>query len=438
MPNPWQFEIYRFFLYLLLSSCAGWLFENLTAAFFVGLTAYLLRQLVCLYRLEAWLRQGAQAANCPASNGIWQEIYYDLSRIKRRDKRRKKRLGKILNRFKTATAALPDGTVVLGPDEEIDWFNSAAGSLLGLKSADVGQHIGNLVRHPKFIAYLAERDYEHGISIPAPRSPDMILGIRIVRYGKDLRLLLAQDVTRIKQMENMRRDFVANVSHELRTPLTVLTGYLENLQEYPDMSKQRLNQSIDNMVDQAQRMRVLIDDLMFLNRLETKLPDVVNQYVDMPGVLERICQEFCAVPANQSRIRLELASTAAILGNETELRSAISNLISNALKYSAQETIVTARWVDEELGARLEVIDAGEGIAAEYIPRLTERFYRVDVNRSRQQGGTGLGLAIVKHVVNRHGGDLKITSQIGKGSCFSFRFPAERVLHNREDNVIKL
>ncbi|MGH8500330.1 MAG: phosphate regulon sensor histidine kinase PhoR, partial [Methylococcales bacterium] len=284
-----------------------------------------------------------------------------------------------------------------------------------------------------FTSYLAFRDYEKGISIPAPRSPDTIIGIRIVRYGGGLRLLLAQDITRIKQMENMRRDFVANVSHELRTPLTVLTGYLENLQEFPDMPGDRFVQSIDNMVDQAARMRVLIDDLMFLTRLETKIPELVNQYVDMAGVLSRLCNEFCAVQANhQARIQLQLESRAAVLGNETELRSAISNLISNSLKYSAPESVVTVRWVDEGAGTRLDVIDTGEGIAEEYIPRLTERFYRVDVNRSRQQGGTGLGLAIVKHVVNRHGGELKISSEVGKGSCFSFRFPAARVLNNQK------
>ncbi len=431
MPNPWQFEIYRFCLYLFVSFCAGWFTKDLNAALFIGLLAYLVRHLVNLYRLERWLRQGAGATR-PSSNGIWREIYYDLYRIKRRDKRRKKRLGKILNRFRKATAALPDGTVVLGPNEEINWFNSAAARLLGLKNTDNGQHIGKLVRHQKLTSYLTFRDYEKGISIPAPRSPDTIVGIRIVRYGGGLRLLLAQDITRIKQMEIMRRDFVANVSHELRTPLTVLTGYLENLQEFPGIPKDRFVQSIDNMADQAARMRVLIDDLMFLTRLETKIPEVVNQTVDMARVLSRLCDEFCAVQANHTRIELQIESGAAVLGNETELRSAISNLISNALKYSAPESVVTVRWVDEGLGARLDVIDTGEGIAEEFIPRLTERFYRVDVNRSRQQGGTGLGLAIVKHVANRHGGELQIKSEIGKGSCFSFRFPAARILKNQQ------
>lgn len=437
MPHPWQFEIYRFVLYLFISCWAGWLIEDLRTALFAGLGAYLIRHLVNLYRLECWLRQGA-GVSPPASTGIWREIHYDLSRLKRRDKRRKKRLGKILNRFRKATAALPDGTVVLGPHEEIDWFNNAAARLLGLDNSDIGQHIGNLVRHPKFTSYLALRDYETGISIPAPRSPDTIIGIRIVRYGGGLRLLLAQDITRVKQMETMRRDFVANVSHELRTPLTVLTGYLENFQEHPDMPEDRLAQAIDNMVDQATRMRVLIDDLMFLTRLETKMPEVVNQYVDMPVVLSGLCSEYSTVAQEQARIRLELDSTAAVLGNESELRSAVSNLISNALKYSPAHCPVTVRWIDEGASARLDVIDTGEGIAEEYIPRLTERFYRVDVNRSRQQGGTGLGLAIVKHVVNRHGGELKINSEIGKGSCFSVRFPAERTLKNRNDKVMEL
>jgi two-component system, OmpR family, phosphate regulon sensor histidine kinase PhoR len=438
MPNPWQSEIFRFVLYLFVSVCIGWLIGNLNTALFAGMLAYLARHLINLYRLERWLRRGAGGSR-PASNGIWREIYYDLSRLKRQDKRRKKRLGKILNRFRKATAALPDGTVVLGPYDEINWFNSAAARLLGLKNTDIGQHIGNLVRHPKFTNYLVVREYDKGISIPAPRSSDIVIGIRIVRYGKGLRLLIAQDITRVKQMETMRRDFVANVSHELRTPLTVLLGYLENLQEFPEISPDRVNRSINSMVEQAVRMRALIDDLMLLTRLETKIPEVVNQYVDMRDLLARLCNEFSAIQAVPDRIQLQLESPATVLGNETELRSAVSNLISNALKYSPAESPVKVSWIDDDAGGvRLDVVDSGEGIAAEYIPRLTERFYRVDVNRSRQQGGTGLGLAIVKHVVNRHGGDLKIRSEVGKGSCFSFRFPAERVVKSRKDNIINL
>ncbi|MGH8547963.1 MAG: phosphate regulon sensor protein PhoR, partial [Methylococcales bacterium] len=325
MPNPWQFEIYRFFLYLFISFGAGWFTKEPDAALFLGLLAYLVRHLINLYRLERWLRRGAKAIG-PASNGIWREIYYDLSRLKRQDKRRKKRLGKILNRFRKATAALPDGTVVLGPNDEIHWFNSAAGRLLGLKNTDIGQHIGNLVRHPKFTSHLFFRNYEKGISIPAPRNPDTIIGIRIVRYGKGLRLLLAQDITRIKQMETMRRDFVANVSHELRTPLTVLTGYLENLQEFPDMPPDRLIRSVDSMAEQAARMRALVDDLMFLTRLETKIPDVVNQYVDMPDLLARLCHEYSALQPAPARVQLQIESSATVLGNETEIRSAVSNL----------------------------------------------------------------------------------------------------------------
>lgn len=437
MLHPWQSEIYRFLLYLVVSFCLGWFTEALSGALFLGLLAYLSRHLINLYRLERWLRRGAGPIQ-PASNGIWREIYYDLSLLKRRDKRRKKRLGKILNRFRKATAALPDGTVVLGPDDEIHWFNSAAARLLGLRNIDVGQHIGNLVRHPKFTGYLVLRNYEKGVSIPAPRSPDTIVGIRIVRYGKGLRLLLVQDITRIKQMETMRRDFVANVSHELRTPLTVLTGYLENLQEFPDMPQDRLARSIDSMAEQAARMRALVDDLMFLTRLESKIPDVMHRYVDMSGLLTRLCDEFSALQATPDRIRLKIETSAAVFGNESELRSAVSNLISNALKYSAAESVVSVFWVDQGDLARLDVVDAGEGIAAECIPRLTERFYRVDVNRSRQQGGTGLGLAIVKHVVNRHGGELRIQSEAGKGSCFSIQFPTERILKNPKDSVIKL
>lgn len=437
MPSPWQAEFFRLLRYTLAGLISGWYSGYVAYSLLVFLAAFIVRHLIQCYRLERWVRLGAMGEP-PGSFGIWKEIYYDIYRLKRRDKRRKKRLAKLLDRFRKATSALPDATVVLGHLDEINWFNKSAGALLGLKSGDRGQNIGNLVRHPEFTAYLAARIYDKPVSIPAPVNPEIILGVRIVRYGSGLRLLLAQDITRTEKMDAMRRDFVANVSHELKTPLTVIVGYLEMLRLTPDLPANRVEQVLSSMSVQTSRMRSLVDDLILLSKLESNLPIVADDQIVMEDLLEVICAEIRRYNPDSS-IRVEIETGARLIGNEKEMRSAVSNLVENAVKYSADSgASVNVVWQDDGGGARLDIIDTGEGIPPEHIPRLTERFYRVDTGRSRDQGGTGLGLAIVKHVVKRHHGSLRISSEIGVGSCFSCGFPEEVIVRSENASVINL
>ncbi|ATG88891.1 phosphate regulon sensor histidine kinase PhoR [Methylomonas koyamae] len=381
-------------------------------------------QTLNINKLERWLSQGGQGEK-PDFKGIWSDIYYHFYKIRKSQKRRKKKLGKMLDSFRKSTGALPDAVVVLGSYGEIEWSNKVAHDFLGLKKSDNGQRIPNLVRHPLFIQYLKEQDYRHKICIPSPVNENMFLQIGIVPYGSGLRLLMAQDITHQKNIERMRTDFVANVSHELRTPLTVLRGYLETLQEM-DGAPGVYSRSFQNMAAQTERMQALIDDLLLLARLESKQKK--SESVAVAALLHEVCQESDLLEKDERRVDLQIASNANLLGDASELRSAFSNLLVNALKYSPPTSPVKVSWRDAaDGGVYLEVEDFGPGIPAADIPRITERFYRVDVKRNQKIVGTGLGLAIVKHVLVRHDAKLDIDSQLGRGSRFRCVFPKQRV-----------
>lgn len=364
----------------------------------------------------------------PGGTGIWEEIYYLIYKLRRRNKRRKKQLIRMLEQFRTATSALPDATVVLGARDEIDWFNDAAGRLLGLRKSDLGQHIGNLVRYPKFAEHLRNSKQSTTVSIPSPVDETMQLEVRIVPYGESSRLLIAQDITQFRFMERVRSDFVANVSHELRTPLTVLRGYMETLDEGEQDLPASYRKVFRRMAEQTARMQSLVDNLLSLTRLESG-PAKPPVEVHIPGLLERLCHEANLIDDGEhAAVRLVLDSEASLLGNETDLHSAFSNLIVNAIKYTQTSDIVTVRWSEDASGARLDVEDNGPGIAREHLPRLTERFYRVEIEGCRNKSGTGLGLAIVKHVMSRHDAELAISSELGRGSRFTCHFPPSRVV----------
>ncbi len=399
------------------------------AGHFVGLllllTLYLLiRQTIQINQLERWLSRGALGDNLKAK-GIWEDIYYHLYKIRKNEKRRKKKLSKMIDQFRKSTNALPDAAVVLGEHGVIEWVNKAARNVLGLKKSDKGQRIPNLIRSPQFIQYLNSNEYEKKISIASPVNENVVLQITVVPYGAGLRLLIAQDITQLKKMERMRKDFVANVSHELRTPLTVLKGYLETLQGL-DNGPSMYSRSFQQMTAQTERMQILVDDLLLLTRLETKEKHV--ECVDIPALLTQICQEGDILEDSRGRIELIFDTDKSIQGDPHELRSAFTNLVVNALKYSPENSLVKVRWkTTDNGGACLEVKDLGEGIASADIPRITERFFRVEVKRNHKINGTGLGLAIVKHVLVRHDAKLDVSSKLGKGSCFRCLFPGKRV-----------
>ena len=402
----------------LLGHLDSWLF----AAAFV----YLLWHLANLYRLDRWLQRGRQFAT-PASLGVWGEVFNHFYRLRRRDRERKRRIAYLLREFRNSTSAMPDGVVLLDALWEIIWFNDAASRLLGLRPGqDMQRRIGNLIRHPDFVGYLRHGDFDEPVDIPAPAAPGVQLSLRIVPYGSDQRLLIARDVTRLHRLEEMRRDFVANASHELRSPLTVVSGYLDAMRADPKLAAE-WSMPLAEMEHQNQRMAAIIKDLLELSRLETEAREAPFAPVDVPLILERVRREALALGYGPRDVELELGEPLWLLGAESELFSAFSNLVFNAMRYTGEGGRVRILWKQEADGARLSVVDTGVGIAAEHLPRLTERFYRVDKSRSRDSGGTGLGLAIVKHVLQRHGASLDVESEPGKGSLFSCWFPSERV-----------
>ncbi|MDD2863856.1 MAG: phosphate regulon sensor histidine kinase PhoR, partial [Methylococcales bacterium] len=412
--NIWQRELIVFILLFTVVSIIG-LFTKLFVPLLLALISLLfIQHLRQIHRFEKWLRTGGNSTY-PKTSGVWEEIYYHVYRIKRNTKRRKKKLSKMVDQFRQSTEALPDAAVVLNESDEIEWANKAARAVLGLRSGDKGQRIPNLIRFPEFISYLKSKNYDEPVILPSPQNNQITLAVRIINYGAGLRLLLAQDVTQLKQMERMRKDFVANVSHELRTPLTVLKGYIETLQDFDEGSSPLLTNSLCNMQGQTERMQHLVDDLLLLAHLETK--GKKHEIVDVPHLLNKICHEN-----RVDRVKLILDSPANLLGDENELRSAFTNLLGNALKYSPENSPVQIRWYQTEKGVFLDVIDEGEGIAQADISRVTERFYRVETKRDKKISGTGLGLAIVKHVLMRHDAQLVIRSDLGKGSCFQCAF----------------
>lgn len=424
MGRWWWREIYAALLLFVAITALSFFIGHFVELLLLVVSFLFIRQTLQVNKLERWLSLGAKGDNLKAK-GIWEDIYFHLYKLKKTEKRRKKKLSKMIDQFRKSTDALPDAAVVLGKHAEIEWINKAASDVLGLKKSDRGQRIPNLIRSPLFSQYLNENDYTQKISIHSPVNENIILQITIVPYGAGLRLLIAQDITQIKSMERMRKDFVANVSHELRTPLTVLKGYLETLQEMDD-GESVYSRSFKQMFEQTERMHFLVDDLLLLTRLETR--EKRSECVDVPELLSQICREGDIIGNSARRIELVFGSDANVSGDPQELRSAFSNLVVNALKYSPEDTTVTVRWnATSDGGACLEVEDQGEGITESDIPRITERFYRVDVKRSRKINGTGLGLAIVKHVLARHDAKLVIRSELGKGSCFRCEFPRKRL-----------
>ena len=290
----------------------------------------------------------------------------------------------------------------------------------------MGLRIDNLIRSPEFAHYLHSDDFGLPLIIRPPVELDVFLALQVVPYGGGQSLLLVRDVTRQMRLEAMRKDFVANASHELRTPLTVITGYLDTLADDPSVDP-AWQGPIRDMRIQAQRMNAIIEDLLELSRLESTDGEAVREPIDVPRMLERLHRDALISPDRPRHVLLELESGDGLFGSAHEIESAFSNLLFNALKYTMQEGTVRMRWWTDQEGAHFSVIDSGIGIPAEHIPRLTERFYRVDAGRSRGQGGSGLGLAIVKHALQRHGGWLDVQSIEGKGSTFTCHFPPQRV-----------
>jgi two-component system phosphate regulon sensor histidine kinase PhoR len=383
--------------------------------------------LLYIQRVTEWAR-GAFDAPVPEGRGPWAEALSALHRRMRTRTAYQRDLKLVIERFRRAAEAIPDGVVVLDETNRIAWANPRAEEQLGLDLAtDRHQPIVNLVRQPEFLQYLEAGDYSESMVVPSHRDGRRTLSLQLAPFGIREKLLLSRDVTQLEAVARMRRDFIANVSHELKTPLTVISGFVETLQDL-DLDAGHRARYLQLMAEQSRNMQRLVSDLITLSALESEQnPLHDTEFAIVPLLLE-VSAEARALSRSEHTVTLEVGDAATVTGSREELASAFGNLVSNAIRYTPAGGTVTLSWrVADDGSGEFGVEDSGIGIAAEHIPRLTERFYRVDRSRSRATGGTGLGLAIVKHVLLRHDAELDVTSEPGRGSTFTVRLPARRV-----------
>ncbi|MFZ5580693.1 MAG: phosphate regulon sensor histidine kinase PhoR [Pseudomonadota bacterium] len=405
----------------------GLLFGHMWAGLAMGLALVILRLLWVVARLAQWLERPESSPPSQSAAGWLADLGEKLRRHRAAQRRRNRRWLRLIREYRRAADALPDAVVALDQDNRILGFNPPARQQLGLRQRDVGLPIDHLIRQPDFIAYLQAADWSRDVEVPASEDPGQTLNVHVSPYGQGRRLLIARDVTRLQRLQAMRQDFVANVSHELRTPLTVLAGYIETLRDTGDDLSEDLQRIFQHMHQQSERMRRIVEDLLLLSRLETTSPSMDQfEEVSVSAMLETIAEVAEQVSGGeQHRLLRDVDPSLRMRGMPRELDSLFSNLVFNAVKYTPAGGTITLRWRLDEPGLVFEVQDTGIGIAPQHIPRLTERFYRVDVGRSRSRGGTGLGLAIVKHVLLRHKGRLEVESVLGQGSVFRCIFPRE-------------
>jgi len=397
------------------------------AALAAGLGGIIGVFLLQLHRLAQWADSPFDTP-VPEAKGAWGAAFSALYRRTRARQARQRDLATTIDRFRNAVEALPDGMVILDAANRIQWANRRALSHLGIDlGTDTGRPLANFLRAPEFIRYLEAEDFADAVVVESQREAGATLSIQIVPFGVDERLLISRNITQVEAVSRMRRDFIANVSHELKTPLTVIAGFLETLQDVKVDSRQR-TRYLQLMTEQANSMQRLIDDLLTLSTLESEhTVRADTSFAVLPLLLE-VSADAKALSAGRHRIVLDFATPAIVTANRDELASAFGNLVSNAVRYTPDGGTITLGWhVDDEGRGAFSVTDTGIGIAPEHIPRLTERFYRVDRSRSRATGGTGLGLAIVKHVLIRHQAALDVTSELGSGSTFTVLLPPRRI-----------
>ena len=425
MRQNWRGALARRFLLILVLGLLGGLasgyFGWAMALSLGGYLAWILRELL---RLHHWLHEPhAEDAPPPESSGLLGEIFDNIYHLQRRNAGARARLQAVISRIQNSTAALRDAVVMLDSRGNLEWWNPAAETMLGLRSnQDTGQPITNLLRHPGFAEYFRAADFREPLELASPANEQQQLQFQITLFGNNDHLLVVRDVTRIHLLDQMRKDFVSNVSHELRTPLTVIVGYLETLLDHAEQLSPRWLRAMQQMHGQADRMQHLLNDLLLLARLESSEFPAESATVAMDQLLQQIVGDARTLSAGQHQISLEVAPGSRLKGNEAELHSAFSNLVFNAVKYTPAQGSIRIRWWSDQLGGHLSVEDTGIGIEARHLPRLAERFYRVDSSRSSSTGGTGLGLAIVKHVLMRHNGRLEVRSSPGQGSTFTCHF----------------
>ena len=394
----------------------------------LALLVVVLRHIFYRSRAIDWLNQDDSELPPPEALGAWSGIFDALYQLQKANLAERERLKGSIDYFERSFAAMPDAVIILDSDWRIEWCNRAANQWLGIQAPrDFDQSLVDLLRQPDFVRFIMQRQFQDPYFIASPRNPSIELEIRLSRFGNNEHMLFARDVTKVRQVDQMRRDFTDNVSHELRTPLTVITGYLDTLQDQRDKIDPRLHRALEQMSAQGERMKSLITDIIWLSRLESVPLEVDEESINVRELAQVLRNEAVEASTNTRTINISIDDDWQLRGSQKELYSAFSNLVFNAVKYTPADAKITLQWQKTNLGATFTVKDSGPGIPVEHLSRLTERFYRVDNSRNAATGGTGLGLAIVKHIMQRHGGELRVTSMVGIGSSFICHFPNSRL-----------
>ncbi|MBJ6136613.1 phosphate regulon sensor histidine kinase PhoR [Marinobacter litoralis] len=419
------------------TTLVGWYFGFPLYGLLTGLILYLWWTLLQARRLYQWLGNPSASDEPPQSIGMWGHIFDSLHKLHQGHLSKQDTLRSRINRVQDSTNSMREGVIMTNARGEMEWWNDAAEYLLGFqRSTDRGQYIQNLIRSPAFKTYFEARNYAEPLELNSPAKPHIHLEFQINQFGDDDRLIVAKDVTRLFQLEQMRRDFIGNVSHEMRTPLTVISGYLETLADHLEELPPKWRRAIHTMQSQSSRMEALITDLILLSKIETGEHTVDQVPTDVDVMLHQIRNDAKALSGEKGhQIDIQVTDQRLLKGDRSQLRSAFSNLIFNAVKYTPQGGHITVTWNSDRDGAHLTVEDTGIGIDPVHIPRLTERFYRADPSRHQGTGGTGLGLAIVKHVLINHDGHLEIRSNLGEGSRFICHFPKERLVERPPEDT---
>ncbi len=416
-------EFRRIVLIVIIALAIGLPLDCTGLTLFVGSLVYIYLSYKQMARLQHWLEHTDLAP--PESDGLWGSVFDNIYQLQRRQRLEKEELQAVIKRIQEITSALRDGVIILDYRGHLDFWNPAAHRMLALNTKDQGQSVINFIRHPKFVSYFEEQNYAEPIDLPSPRFPSKQLQFQITPFGKSERLIVVRDITQLHNLEKIRQDFVANVSHELRTPLTVINGYVETLAD--NNTTPSWNKPLQQMLQQAKRMSLLINDLLVLSKLETTEAGYNQKLINIEQLLSVIKSEAEVLSKEKHQALTLICNNTTkplvMQGNEKELHSAFSNLVTNAIKYTQAEGKISILLWQDKNHFYVSVSDNGPGIEAKHLPRLTERFYRVDASRNSGTGGTGLGLAIVKHVLIRHDAELKITSEVGKGSVFMCVFP---------------
>ncbi len=416
-----QFVVNQLLIFAGLGLVGYW-FEQTLLVLLLWLLFSVISNYQHLNQLINWLWQ-KKLLHPPEAKGIWGHVYDGIYRRIQNYRRKQKELNYRIRQFRDGAEALPDAAIVLGLDFSIRWSNKKANRLLGIRwPQDEGQRVSNLIRSPQLTKYLKIQNFSEPCCIAAPNNGSQQLELRFMPYGDEQYLLLARDVSQLKRVETMRRDFVANVSHELKTPLTVVRGYVEMIQDDDSLSKQWSN-SFVAIEQQVSRMDRLVEQLLILSKVEVNEQEDHRSKVNMPDLLGYLIEDLSWLNKDkQHQLDVNIDPHLGILGVDSEIKSACSNLMVNAMNYTAAGGKLSVTWRQQDQYCLFEVSDNGCGILPDEINRLSERFYRVDKSRSRDTGGSGLGLAIVKHVANHHRAELLINSEFGKGSTFTLRF----------------